>query len=434
MRVEGLMRMNGVRYGIAAVAALVFLATLWTLRSSFGPSEPERSPEEIAASIHRDAIVIDTHVDIPSFFGSEKYDPGLRGSFPIQVDLPRMREGGLDAVFFIVYVPQTERGAVGYAQAASAALAKFAAIRRMTDIQYRDEVGLALTAADIRKLHEEGKRIALIGIENGYSIANEPALLDFYYDLGARYFGLVHNGHNDLADSAQPRERLGDRPNEENGEHGGLSALGREAIGRANDLGMMIDVSHSSRAATLAAVEVSRAPVIASHSAVATLRDHPRNLSDKEMKAIAAKGGVVQIVAFDEYLHPVPEEKKAARRELAASLGLTSLDAVFGADKETKAKFIEGLAEIDAKWPRAGVALLADHIGYAVKLIGIDHVGIASDFQGGGGIKGWSDASETPNVTAELVRRGYSQEEIVKIWGGNLLRVMEAVEQARKSG
>ena len=150
------------------------------------------------------------------------------------------------------------------------------------------------------------------------------------------------------------------------------------------------------------------------------------------MKALAAKGGVVQIVAFDEYLHPVPDEKKAARRELAVSLGLTSLDALFGADEETKAKFAEGLAEIDRKWPRATVALLADHIGYAVKLVGIDHVGIASDFQGGGGIDGWSNASETPNVTAELVRRGYSEEEIVKLWGGNLLRVMEAAERARR--
>ena len=426
------MRMNGVRYGIAAAAALLFLAALWTFRPSFAPSEPDRSPEEIAADIHRKAIVIDTHVDIPSFFGSEKYDPGLRGSFPVQVDLPRMREGGLDAVFFIVYVSQTERGAVGYAGAASEALAKFAAIRRMTDIQYKDEIGLALTAADLRALHEKGKRIALIGIENGYSIAKEPALLDFYYDLGARYFGLVHNGHNDLADSAQPQDQFGDKPNAEGGEHGGLSALGRAAIARANDLGLMVDVSHASRAATLAAVAASRAPVIASHSAVKALRDHPRNLSDEEMKAIAAKGGVIQIVAFDEYLHPVPDEKKAARRELAVSLGITSLDAVFEADEETRTKFAEGLAEIDAKWPRASVALLADHIGYAVKLVGVDHVGIASDFQGGGGIEGWSNASETPNVTAELVRRGYSEEEIVKIWGGNLLRVMDAVEKARK--
>lgn len=427
------MRMNGVRYGIAAAVAILLLAALWTFRPSFSPAGPERSPEEVAAEIHRKAIVIDTHVDIPSFFGSEKYDPGLRGSFPIQVDLPRMREGGLDAVFFVVYVSQTERNAAGYAQAASEALAKFAAIRRMTDIQYKDEIGLALSAADIRALHEKGKRIALIGIENGYSMAMEPALLDFYYDLGARYFGLVHNGHNDLADSAQPQEKFADRANAEGGEHGGLSALGRTAIARANDLGMMVDVSHASRAATLAAVEASRAPVIASHSAVKALRDHPRNISDEEMKAVAAKGGVVQIVAFDEYLHPIPEEKKAARRELAVSLGLTSLDAVFEADAETKAKFEEGIAEIDGRWPRASVALLADHIGYAVKLVGIDHVGIASDFQGGGGIEGWSNAGETQNVTAELVRRGYSEEEIVKLWGGNLLRVMEAVEKARVS-
>ena len=427
------MRMNGLRYGIAAAAALLLLAALWTFRPAFSPSEPERSPEEIAAGIHRNAIVIDTHVDIPSFFGTEKYDPGLRGGSPIQVDLPRMREGGLDAVFFIVYVGQTGRGPAGYAQAASEALAKFAAIRRMTDVQYKDEIGLALTAADVRALHGQGKRIALIGIENSYSIAKNPALLDFYYDLGARYFGLVHNGHNDLADSAQPQEKFADRPNEEGGEHGGLSALGREAVTRANDLGLMVDVSHASRAATMTAIEVSRAPVIASHSAVKSVHDHPRNLSDEEMKALAAKGGVVQIVAFDEYLHPVPDEKKAARRDLAVSLGFTSLDAVFAADEAAKAKFAEGLAELDRKYPRATVALLADHIGYAVRLLGIDHVGIASDFQGGGGIEGWSHAGETANVTAELVRRGYSEEEIVKLWGGNLLRVMEEAEKARKA-
>ncbi|MEQ8326888.1 MAG: dipeptidase, partial [Parvibaculum sp.] len=360
-----------------------------------------------------------------------KYDPALRNTWPVQVDLPRMRDGGLDAVFFIVYVSQTERSAFGYAEAASEALAKFAAIRRMTDIQYKDQIGLALTAADVRRLHEEKKRIALIGIENGYSIAREPALLDFYYNLGARYFGLVHNGHNDLADSAQPQEKFADKANDEGGEHEGLSALGRAAIARANDLGMMVDVSHASRAATLAAIEASRAPVIASHSAVLALRDHPRNTSDEEMKALAAKGGTVQIVAFDEYLHEVPDEKKKARADLAGSLGLTSLDAVFSADEETKKEYLEGVARLDAQWPRATVATLADHIDHAVKLIGIDHVGIASDFQGGGGIDGWSHAGETQNATMELLDRGYSEEEIAKLWGGNLLRVMEAAEKAR---
>ncbi|MDP1626028.1 dipeptidase [Parvibaculum sp.] len=425
--------MNGRRYGLVAAAAVLLLAALWTLRPVLGPAEAEPTPEEIAARIHKNVITIDTHVDIPSFFGSAKYDPGLRNGWPVQVDLPRMREGGLDAVFFIVYVSQTERNAVGYAEAASEALAKFAAIRRMTDIQYKDEIGLALTAADVRRLHGEGKRIALIGIENGYSVAKEPALLDFYYELGARYFGLVHNGHNDLADSAQPQEKFADKPNGEGGEHDGLSQLGRAMIARANDLGMMVDVSHASRAAALDAIAASRAPVIASHSGVHALRAHPRNMTDEEMLALKEKGGVIQIVAFDEYLHEVPEEKKTARRDLAVSLGLTSLDAVFDAGAEAKAKFEEGVAALDAKWPRADVAMLVDHIDYAVKLIGIDHVGIASDFQGGGGIEGWSHAGETPNVTVELLRRGYTEEQIAKLWGGNILRVMEAAGKARKA-
>ena len=423
--------MNRLRWGIVVVGALLFLAALWTLRPAFMAAPPEPTLEEVVERIHRSAIVIDTHVDIPGFFGVAPYDPALRSEWPIQVDFPRMREGGMDAAFFIVYVGQTARDAVGYAEAASEALRKFAAIRRVTDIQYKDEIGLALTAADVRRLHDEGKLIALIGIENGYSLATEPGLLDFYYRLGARYLGLVHNGHNDLADSALPQERFGDAANDEGGEHGGLSDLGREMIARANDLGMMVDVSHASRAATLAAVEASRVPVIASHSSVAALHDHPRNLTDEELKAIAAKGGVVQIVAFDSYLHDVPEEKVAARRELASSLGFTSLDAIFSADAETKRKFLEGVAALDAEWPRASVAALADHIDYAVKLIGVDHVGISSDFQGGGGIEGWSHAGETANVTAELVRRGYSEEDIVKLWGGNLLRVMEAAEAAR---
>lgn len=425
------MKMNGRRYGIVAAVAALVLVAIWTLRPALGPAEAEATPEEVAARIHQKIITIDTHVDIPSFFGSEKYDPVLRNVWPVQVDLPRMREGGLDAVFFIVYVAQTERTAIGYAEAAEEALTKFAAIRRMTDIQYKDEIGLALSAADVRRLHGEGKRIALIGIENGYSVAQTPALLDFYYSLGARYFGLVHNGHNDLSDSAQPQEKFADRLNEEGGEHGGLSPLGRQMVARANDLGMMVDVSHASRAAALDAIAASRAPVIASHSAVHALRAHPRNMSDEEMRALKEKGGVIQIVAFDEYLHEVPDEKKHARRDLAISLGLTSLDAVFEADGATKSKFEEGIAALDAKWPRAGVATLADHIDYAVKLIGIDHVGIASDFQGGGGIEGWSHAGETANVTVELLRRGYTEEQVAKLWGGNLLRVMEAVEAVR---
>lgn len=424
--------MNKLRYAVVAAAVLLVLVAIWTLRPRPVSGEGAETPAQTITRIHKDVIAIDTHVDIPTFLGSAKYDPGLSNTYPVQVDLPRMRDGGLDAAFFVVYVDQTERNAAGYAEAASQAFAKFAAIRHMTDIRYKDEIGLALTAADVRSLHAQGKRIALIGMENGYSIGKTPALLDLYYDLGARYFGLVHNGHNDLADSAQPQEKFGDTPNEEGGEHGGLSNLGRAAIARCNELGLMVDVSHASKSSALAAIEASRAPVIASHSSVYALRAHPRNMDDETMLALKEKGGVIQIVAFDEYLHDVPEEKKTARHNLAVSLGFVSLDAVFDASDEAKAEFAEGVAALDAKWPRATVSTFADHIDYAVKLIGIDHVGIASDFQGGGGIAGWSNAGETENVTAELVRRGYTQDEIARLWGGNLLRVMEAAERARK--
>lgn len=387
-----------------------------------------------ARAIQNAVITIDTHTDIPTFFATPEYDPGKDNAAPVLVDIPKMKAGGLDAVFFIAYVEQTKRDDAGYAQAASEALAKFAAVHRMTDEQYPGEIGLALTSADIRRIHAEGKRVALIGIENGYSVGKDPALLDIYYRLGARYFGLVHNGHNDIADSAQPQSDLGDRPNDQGGEHGGLSEYGRALIARCNDLGLMVDVSHSAKSTTLAAIAASRAPIIASHSGVYALNPHPRNMSDEEMKALAAKGGVIQIVAYDEYLKPMPKEKKEARGKLAKSLGLTSLDAFFAASPEVKKKFQKGIAALDKKWPRATVSDLVDHIDYAVKLIGVDHVGIASDFQGGGGIAGWSNAGETLNVTKELVRRGYSQGDIGKLWGGNVMRVMDEDAAARKPG
>lgn len=392
----------------------------------------EQSPEARAKELQKKIITIDTHTDIPTFFATGKYDPSKENAPPVLVDLPRMKQGHLDAVFFISYVDQTQRDATGYAEAASEAFAKFAAIHRMTDELYADQVGLALSAADIRRIHAQGRSVALIGMENGYSIGKNLDLLNIYYGLGARYFGLVHNGHNDIADSAQPRDKFGDKPNEEGGEHGGLSAFGRQVIARCNDLGLMVDVSHASKAATLQAIEASRVPVIASHSAVFALHPHARNMSDEEMKALAAKGGVIQIVAFDEYLKPLDPEKKKARTALALSLGFTSLDAIFEADEASKKKFFDGLAELDKTWPRADVALLVDHIDYAVRLVGIDHVGISSDFQGGGGISGWSNAAETLNVTKELVARGYKEDEIARIWGGNLMRVMDEVAAAAR--
>ena len=409
------------------------LGTVLLLAGTFASrADNDAAVVEKAHEIHDRVIAIDTHVDIPTSFATPAYDPGKDNPAPVLVDIPKMDKGGLDGVFFIVYVPQTKRDPAGESAAISKAFAKFAAIHRMTDIQDTDRIGLATSAADVRRLNDEGKKIALIGIENGFVVDHHPELLDIYYELGARYFGLVHNGHNDLGDSAQPKESLGDKPNAEGGEHDGLSPMGEAVVRRCNDLGIMVDVSHSAKSTAMDAIELSRAPVIASHSSVDALRHHPRNMDDETMKALAARGGVIQIVAFDDYLHEVPEEKHKARGAAAERLGLTSLEAFFDASDETKAEFQKISDNLDEKYPRATVSDLVDHIDYAVKLIGIDHVGIASDFQGGGGIKGWRDAGETFNVTLELVRRGYTEAEIAKLWGGNILRVMDEVEAARK--
>lgn len=377
-----------------------------------------------AAAVHARVLTIDTHVDIPPTFGTAAYDI-LRAKPPRQkVDLPGMEKGGLDAAFFVVYVPQRERNPSGYARALSDAFVKVAAIRGMTDLQFPDRIGLALSARDVHRIHAEGKRVALMGMENGFALGRNVDLLDTYYAFGVRYLGLVHNGHNDIGDSAVPNRRRGELP----AEHGGLSDFGRKVIARANNLGIIVDISHAAMTTALDAINTSRAPVIASHSAVRGVHDHPRNLSDEALRALRRNGGVVSIVAFDSYLHPVPEEKQAALAALRTEFDLR--DAVdwqrmSEAERDT---YVERRVALDQTWPKASVSHLADHIDYAVNLIGIDHVGITSDFNGGGGIEGWNAADEAINVTIELMRRGYGEDDIAKLWGGNLLRVMKAVE------
>jgi membrane dipeptidase len=337
---------------------------------------PACSPPEPAA-IHVSSLPLDTHVDISFEFATEAEDPRTAD---IQVNLDKMRAGGLDAAFFIVYVGQTARTEANYAQAAVDAMTKFDAIHRMTDMLYPELIGLATSADEVEELVADGRLAAAIGIENGYVIGRDLELLDRYYDLGARYMTLVHNGHNDIADSAQPNQELGDGPSE----HGGVSDFGATVIRRMNELGIMVDISHASKAAALEAMEVSVAPVIASHSSVRALTDHVRNLDDETLLRLAEDGGVVQVVAFENYIR-----------------GATA----------------------------AGVKELVDHIDHAVRLIGIEHVGISSDFGGGGGIEGWNDATETPGVTAELVARGYSARDIELLWSGNLLRVWRETER-----
>ncbi len=377
------------------------------------------------SAFHRDLLTLDSHVDIPpTYTRIAAHDPGQRTR--LQVDLPKMEEGGLDAAFFIVYVGQSARSETNDARAKADALVKFDAIHRMTDELYSDRIGLAMHPSEVETIHASGRKVAMIGIENGYVIGRDISLLQTYFDLGARYMTLAHVGHNDLADSSMPRFDLGDKEKE----HGGLSALGREAVREMNRLGMMVDVSHISDEAMMEATALSDAPVVASHSATRALADHPRNMSDTQLQAVAAKGGVIQIVAFSTYV-------KADPGRIAASLALRNRIAhEQGAARFSYlahgqlAAFKEGMAEINVRFPRATLSEFVDHIDHAVQVVGIDHVGISSDFDGGGGVVGWEDASETGNVTAELVRRGYSADDIQKLWSGNMLRVWSAVEAA----
>ena len=382
----------------------------------------ERALATRATAIHERVLTLDTHIDIPLNFATRAVDPGVSGDF--QVDLPKMRAGGLDAGFFIVYVGQTARTPENEAQAQADAMTKFEAIHRMAEELYPEQIEIAPTAADVARIAAAGRLVAVIGIENGYVIGRDLALLDTYHELGARYMTLAHGGHNDIADSATPREALGDGE----AEHGGVSAFGEQVIAEMNRLGMLVDVSHISKAAMLDAVRLSAAPVIASHSSMHALMPHPRNLDDEQLRALADNGGVVQTVALGAFLSEVAARRAVENRNIRGAFGMIPGQQPEELGAEPYEDYIGRIEALDARYPDATVADFVDHVDHAVNLIGIDHVGISSDFDGGGGVRGWSDASETLNVTIELVRRGYSEEDIAKLWGGNLLRVWGEAE------
>ena len=407
------------------VHRVIVILSMLIVSSLFLSCEVTMSEEELTAKargIHENLLTIDTHDDIPLTFASEEVDPGVRGDR--QMDLPKMIEGGLDAGFFIVFVGQTERTPENYAKAKEDAMTKFNAIHRMTEEMYPDKIELAYTADDVVRINNSGKLVACIGIENGYVVGKDLSLLKKYHDLGARYITLAHNGHNDICDSANPREQLGDSESE----HNGVSEFGKKVIAEMNRLGIMVDVSHISKKSMLDAVSLSKAPVIASHSSTRALCDVSRNMDDEQLQALKTNGGVMQTVALGNFVKN-PPEKQTAMETLFEELGVRGRRAIRQLSDEKQAVYRKRRDEINEKWPPATVQDFVDHIDHAVKLIGIDHVGISSDFDGGGGIEGWKDASETFNVTLELVRRGYSEEEITKIWGGNLLRVWREVER-----
>ena len=419
---------------------LVAVSGLFVVTAGCSESEPvevtEADLEAVARGIHERVITIDTHDDIPANFATPEVDPGVRGDR--QVDLPKMREGGLDVAFFVVFVGQGDNDTAAYAGAYEQAMTKFEAIHRLTEQMYPDSIELATRADDVERIVGEGKLAAAIAIENGWPVGEDLANLARFRQLGGGYFGLVHNGHNQIADSTNPR----------NGEpaelHGGVSDYGAEVIAEVNRVGMMIDVSHASKAAMLEALQLSQAPVIGSHSACSALCDVSRNMDDEQLLALRDNGGVIQMVALGDFVKITPE-REAAIDELAREVtGLDTMGDVFrsrfAASEDERAAVDAQLAEIQARaaaevdpvYPPADVGDFVDHIDYAVSLIGLEHVGISSDFDGGGGVVGWSDASETFNVTLELVERGYSEDEIRALWGGNLLRVWREVEEVAR--
>ena len=381
--------------------------------------------EAEARRIHDKVIALDTHVDIPLNFATHEADPG--GFSEAQVDLPKMRAGGLDAAFFIVYTPQGPLTNDGFSKVQEIARTRIDAIRRMLRA-YPDQIALATSAKDVEKIAKSGRKVALIGMENAYPLGPTAHQAEWWRDNGVRYVGVTHFGHNQFGDSSNPNTAGGD-PEEM---HGGLSDLGKELVRELNRLGIMVDVSHAGKKTMMQTAALSTAPIIASHSGAKAIADSPRNLDDEQLRALAQNGGVAQIVALDVYVKPLTAEQEKYVDDLRKELKLET--------REQRANALPGVMKayekrLAKRWelePRATVADFVDHIDHAVKVAGIDHVGIASDFDGGGGITGWEDATETLNVTRELVKRGYSEEDIEKIWGGNLLRVMKAVEERAK--
>jgi membrane dipeptidase len=361
---------------LKTIFLLIIIAVIYLLKIN----NDKNTLIEKAKSIHNNIITLDTHcdIDVRNFTDSINYSQNLN----TQCNIPKMESGGLDVAWFVVYTGQGELSDEGYEKAYNNAISKFNAIQNLVNIYAPEKIGLALTSADVKKIHSSGKKVAMIGIENSYPIGLDIKNVEKFYDMGARYMSLAHNGHSQLSDS---------NTGESDGVylHNGLSELGIEVIKEMNRLGIMIDVSHPSKEAIRQMIEISKAPVIASHSSARTLCNHSRNLDDEQLGWIKENGGVVQTVAFKSYLNSEKSKPNSNNK--------------------------------------VDISDFVDHIDYLVKKIGINHVGISSDFDGGGGIEGWKDASETFNVTLELVERGYTEAEIEKIWSGNLLRVLDEV-------
>ena len=384
---------------------------------------------EKALNIHRRVLTVDTHCDTPFMLLEKGWDIGKYHQ-PDQPgsgcqDLPRMKAGGLDATFFAVYVAQGPRTPEGYARAKSKAIGILDAMDAMY-AKYPALCGLAVTPQDAKALEKQGKRAIFIGMENGYPLGRDIALLDYFYKRGVRYVTLAHTADNDICDSSTDHRDPEDR---------GLSDWGRQVVRRMNELGIMIDVSHISDRSFAEVLALSSAPVLASHSCARAIAGNPRNLSDEMLLALKKNGGVIQLCILDDYIKDPPEN---AEREKAFSDLWRKVNELGGwgdiEDEAARQQIEKEYHDLVERFPKPPVYVkdAVDHIDHIVRLIGVEHVGIGTDFDGGGGLADCSDVTQLKNITIELVRRGYSEKQIAKIWGGNAMRVMRQVEVAAK--
>lgn len=383
-------------------------------------AQTTESLDEKINRIHSEIITIDTHTDTPLRIQRGNFDIGKRNNpytSGSKLDFPRMREGGLDAVYFALYVGQGKRDKAGN----NKAIRDIARLYSLVDSvisEHKDKVSLARSYEDFLRIKKEGKLSVALGIENGYALGNDLSLLDQYYKWGVRYITLCHSKNNDLCDSSTDPEGE---------EHGGLSEFGEKVVAKMNDLGMLIDLSHVSDKTVLDVLEISKTPVFASHSCAAYFTNISRNIKDDLIKKIAEKGGVVQVCFFSGYLKQI--QPNPVRDSLMKDLRKRYSD--FQNLPDSVARLAEKeWYEIDSKYPGnlASVSDIVDHIDHIVKITGIDHVGIGTDFDGGGGVQGAFDVSEMKNITREMLKRGYSEQEIKKIWGDNYLRVLREAQ------
>jgi membrane dipeptidase len=375
-----------------------------------------------AARLHERLITLDSHLDtpaslaIPGWSIRERHDVRVDYS---QVDLPRMKQGGLDGGFFAIYTPQGPLDAEHYRQARDFALLRGLAIREMVAADPAD-FALALLPGDAARIAAQHKRIVYMSIENAYPLGEDISLLSAFQAMGVRMLGFAHFSNNQFADSST----------DPGGPHwGGLSPLGKRLLAEANRLGLVLDASHSSDAVFDDLLALSKTPIILSHSGCKAVYDHPRNIDDDRLRALAAKGGVIQINAFGSYLRaarPNPERQRA-QRELFAKRGEGF------ASREEYRKFLAQRHDIDRRYPDTDRPTFDDfmaHLLHALKVVGPEHVGIGLDWDGGGGVAGMEDVSAIPKITAALLRAGFSKQDLANIWSGNVLRVLAAAEAA----